>query len=111
MDTSILFDWIEYLTTIPGIFWIIVPVAVVIVLQLLPDEIAGGKIFRRSSLWVTALVVTIYVFAIYAAPYFNADLIKGLFSTLIWGVFTKIAWNLAHLTPKEDKKDAEPTEN
>ena len=83
--------WFEFFTSI----WWVRDLAVIavfwIVLQLLPNRWAGGKLFDRAYAWISTTVAAILAFIVFVLPNLSWPLIIGL---VVVGVLLLVAFSL-----------------
>lgn len=70
-------NWVEFIVSpwwvkgfgMIGIFWLL--------MQLLPPEWAGGRLFRRRGFWVSSSIAALVVFVVFVLPWITWQLILG----------------------------------
>ncbi len=64
-----------------------------IVMQLLPNEWAGGKLFDRKFAWISSAIAAVLVFLIFVLPWITWQLLLGIVVTAIFVGITMYAKN------------------
>lgn len=70
--------------------------ATVTVLQLLPDDFAGGKLFSREAMWITLILDALWVFLIFVGAFIPVGAIIALVvvvALFILAILARTTWH------------------
>ena len=88
----------ELLTAATTIWWVkgIGMIAVFwILMQLLPNDWAGGVLFERKGFWISSSISALAIFLIFVVPYITWMLLVGLLGTaalIVLAVWAYSSW-------------------
>jgi len=80
-----------------GPIWQILGVilATVTVLQLLPEDLAGGKVFAKEAMWITLILDALWVFLVFVSPFIPVGATIALLvvvTLIILAILAKNKW-------------------
>lgn len=77
------------------VFWII--------MQMLPDTWAGGKLFNQKFAWITSAIAAVLLFILLVVPIISWQLFVGLLAVALFAGLAILLYRRSHRTIRRKK--------